>query len=103
MEMGLWTRGRGDRVPRGHFAVLLLDSRAGPRSGIEGATQDFWSVSGGAPLRVLVVVQARTGSTRLPGRGMVPLAHKPVLGRIRERLQAARTPSQIVVATTTAS
>jgi spore coat polysaccharide biosynthesis protein SpsF len=51
--------------------------------------------------KVLVVVQARTGSTRLPGKVLMPLAGKPLLVRMLERLQAAKTPSAIVVATTT--
>ena len=34
---------------------------------------------------------------------MMPLAGKPLLVRMLERLQAARTPAQIIVATTTAS
>ena len=52
-------------------------------------------------MRMVVVVQARTGSTRLPNKIMMPLAGKPLLQRMLERVAAARTPFEIVVATTT--
>ncbi|MFO1419051.1 MAG: glycosyltransferase family protein [Methylotetracoccus sp.] len=51
----------------------------------------------------LIVVQARTGSTRLPGKVLLDLGGRPVLARMIERLRFVRTPAQIVVATTTDS
>jgi spore coat polysaccharide biosynthesis protein SpsF len=51
-------------------------------------------------MRIVVVVQARTGSTRLPGKVLMPLANRPLLHRMLERVQAAGTPSTVVVATT---
>jgi spore coat polysaccharide biosynthesis protein SpsF len=52
-------------------------------------------------MRTLVVVQARTGSTRLPGKILKTVAGAPVLARMVERLRAARTPFDLCVATTT--
>jgi spore coat polysaccharide biosynthesis protein SpsF len=52
-------------------------------------------------VKVLVVVQARTGSTRLPGKVLLPVAGAPLLVRMLERVGAARTPTEVVVATTT--
>jgi spore coat polysaccharide biosynthesis protein SpsF len=48
----------------------------------------------------LIVLQARTGSTRLPGKVRLPLAGAPLLQRLVERVRAARTPFELVVATT---
>ncbi|HVT14858.1 MAG TPA: glycosyltransferase family protein [Thermoanaerobaculia bacterium] len=51
-------------------------------------------------MRILVVVQARMGSTRLPGKILLPLAGAPMLSRQIERMRAAATPFELVVATT---
>lgn len=48
----------------------------------------------------LIVVQARVGSTRLPGKVLLPLAGRPMLERQLERILAARTDFELVVATT---
>ncbi len=52
-------------------------------------------------MKLAVVVQARLGSTRLPRKVLMPLAGKPLLSRMIERVQAAETAFDLVVATTT--
>ncbi len=51
-------------------------------------------------MKALVVVQARTGSTRLPGKVMLPLAGAPAIVRMLERVLAAQAVREVVVATT---
>lgn len=51
--------------------------------------------------RIVVVIQARMGSSRLPGKVLEPVAGAPVLQRMVERVLEARTPSEVIVATTT--
>ena len=50
---------------------------------------------------VVTVVQARTGSTRLPGKVLLPLLGQPLLLRLVERLHSAQFAGVVVVATTT--
>jgi spore coat polysaccharide biosynthesis protein SpsF len=50
-------------------------------------------------MTTLVVIQARMGSSRLPGKVAKPLAGAPLLVRMIERVRAARTPFEISVAT----
>jgi spore coat polysaccharide biosynthesis protein SpsF len=51
-------------------------------------------------MKVTVVIQARTGSSRLPGKVLLPAAGAPLLARMVERVCAARTPTEVVIATT---
>jgi spore coat polysaccharide biosynthesis protein SpsF len=53
-------------------------------------------------MKTLVVVQARMGSSRLPGKVLLPLAGRPLLERMLQRLLAARFPFQVCVATSSA-
>ena len=52
-------------------------------------------------MTTVVVVQARMGSTRLPGKVLLPLAGKPLLERQIERIWAADSRLEVCVATTT--
>ena len=49
-----------------------------------------------------VVIQARMGSTRLPGKVLRPIGGEPLLGHVTGRLQGLRHRASVVVATTTA-
>jgi len=51
-------------------------------------------------LNIIIVVQTRTGSTRLPNKIMMKLAGKPLLVRMMERVAATKAANDIVVATT---
>jgi spore coat polysaccharide biosynthesis protein SpsF len=52
-------------------------------------------------LRVVAVIQARMGSTRLPGKVLKPIAGKPLLWHIVHRLKASQFIEQIAIATST--
>jgi spore coat polysaccharide biosynthesis protein SpsF len=46
------------------------------------------------------IIQARMSSTRLPGKVLLDLAGQPMLARVVERTQRARTIDRVIVATT---
>lgn len=51
-------------------------------------------------VRTVAIVQARTTSTRLPGKVLMDLAGEPVLARVLARVAAAPGVDEVVVATT---
>ncbi|HEY6263938.1 MAG TPA: 3-deoxy-manno-octulosonate cytidylyltransferase [Candidatus Acidoferrum sp.] len=50
-------------------------------------------------LKVVVVIPARYGSTRLPGKPLVSIAGKPMIQRVFERAKLAQCVNQVIVAT----
>jgi spore coat polysaccharide biosynthesis protein SpsF len=48
--------------------------------------------------KVVAIIQARMGSTRLPGKSMMPLAGKPLVYRVLERIIPAGNIDQVVLA-----
>ena len=54
-------------------------------------------------MKTAAIIQARTGSTRLPGKVVMELNGKPILQWVVERLKKSRKINQICVATTTES
>jgi spore coat polysaccharide biosynthesis protein SpsF len=52
---------------------------------------------------VNVLIQARFGSSRLPGKVLLPLAGRPALAHVVERCRAAAGVARVVVATTAAA
>ena len=50
-------------------------------------------------MNVVAIIQARMGSTRLPGKVLLPLAGKPVLDHVVTRIKHCSTVNKIVVAT----
>lgn len=50
--------------------------------------------------RVVAIVQTRLGSTRLPGKALADLGGRPMLAVLLDRLRAAVTLDEVVVATT---
>lgn len=52
-------------------------------------------------MRIAAIIQARLGSTRLPGKVMLPLAGEAALTRVYQRVARAPSLTAIVIATTT--
>ena len=53
------------------------------------------------PHRILTIIQARTGSTRLPEKVLLPLGETNVLSHLIDRVRSAKLSGTVLVATTT--
>jgi spore coat polysaccharide biosynthesis protein SpsF len=52
-------------------------------------------------MKVSAIIQARQTSSRLPGKALIDIANKPALQRVIERVKAAKTLNDVIVACTT--
>ncbi len=59
------------------------------------------NLDGSPKVKTLIIIQARTGSTRLPNKVMLPLAGAPLLERMIQRVLTATSDFSVVVATST--
>lgn len=53
----------------------------------------------GDPLAIVVIIPARFGSTRLPGKPLCDIHGKPMIQHVYERALRARRPARVIVAT----
>jgi spore coat polysaccharide biosynthesis protein SpsF len=59
------------------------------------------AIQRGSLLKVTAIIQARSGSTRLPGKVLAEIHGHPMLWHVVQRTGAAETVDEVVVATTT--
>jgi len=52
-------------------------------------------------MKIVAIIQARMGSSRLPNKVMMPISETPILGWMIERVSACSEIDEIVIATTT--
>ena len=77
---------------------VLEIALAAKRSAEEGRVLAL-AASGKA--KVVIIIQARMGATRLPGKTLLEIGNRPLLAHVIERARACRRAQQVVVATTT--
>src|SRR3989442_13491337 len=54
-------------------------------------------------MKILAIIQARTSSTRLPGKFLADIVGAPMLLRVAQRVRKARRVNDVLIATSTAS
>lgn len=52
-------------------------------------------------MKIILIIQARMGSTRLPGKSLLTIKDKPLIGYVIDRLKSISGVDEIILATTT--
>lgn len=86
-------------LEQGRDVIRLVE--AAKKSSEDGMPQPLTWTSEGDEGPVVAIVQARMGSSRLPGKSMADIEGKPMLWHVVERVKRASLVDRVVVATTT--
>jgi len=76
---------------------------AAKKSSEEGKPHTLNWTSGASEGPVVAIIQARMGSSRLPGKSLAEIEGRPMLWRVIERVRRARLVDRVVVATSVAA
>ena len=88
-------------LEQGEAVVKLVE--AAKRSSEEGKAQQLSWVSNAAGGPTVAIIQARMGSSRLPGKSLAEIEGKPMLWHVAQRVKRATLVDRVVVATSSQS
>ena len=88
-------------LEQGRDVIQIVE--AAKRSSEEGKTQTIRWCGNACDGPVVAIIQARMGSSRLPGKSLAEVEGRPMLWHVIQRVKRARLVDRVVVATSTAS
>ncbi len=96
-------RGTGPMVDLEQGRDVIRVVEAAKKSSEEGSPQELNWTSAASEGPVVAIIQARMGSSRLPGKSLAEIEKRPMLWHVIERVKRARLVDRVVVATSVAS
>lgn len=94
-------RGTGPVVDLEQGRDVIRVVEAAKKSSVEGRPQTLSWTSEPGEGPVVAVIQARMGSSRLPGKSLAPIEGRPMLWHVIQRVKRATLVDRVVVATST--
>ena len=94
-------RGTGPVVDLEQGRDVIRVVEAAKRSSQEGRRQTLNWTSQSVAGPVIAIIQARMGSSRLPGKSLAPIENRPMLWHVIQRVKRASLVDRVVVATST--
>jgi glutamate-1-semialdehyde aminotransferase/spore coat polysaccharide biosynthesis protein SpsF (cytidylyltransferase family)/predicted dehydrogenase len=96
-------RGTGPMVDLEQGRDVILVVEAAKKSSKEGKSQTMTWTDEPSAGPVVAIIQARMGSSRLPGKSLAEIENRPMLWHVVERVKRAKLVDRVVVATSTAA
>jgi glutamate-1-semialdehyde 2,1-aminomutase/spore coat polysaccharide biosynthesis protein SpsF len=94
--------GTGPMVDLAQSRDVIKVVEAAKKSSAEGRPQRLNWTSEASEGAVVAIIQARMGSSRLPGKSLAEIEKRPMLWHVIERVKRAKLVDRVVVATSTA-